>query len=78
MTSLADLDAMDGAGLAPLWSDLLGREVPPNMALQFNEPHALNSAHKHAATLNRNMRVLGLMQDQGRRNDPQHRIADVD
>ncbi|MFN4155120.1 MAG: DUF2924 domain-containing protein [Paracoccaceae bacterium] len=32
MTSLADLDTMDRVGLAKLWSDLLGGEVPPCMS----------------------------------------------
>ena len=32
MTTLADLDLMDRAGLSQLWSDLLGGEVPPKMS----------------------------------------------
>ena len=32
MTNLADLEEMDRAGLARLWSDLLGGEVPPKMS----------------------------------------------
>ena len=32
MTTLADLDIMDRAGLAQLWSDLLGGGVPPKMS----------------------------------------------
>ena len=32
MISLADLEAMDRAGLAALWSDLIGGDVPPNMS----------------------------------------------
>lgn len=32
MTTLADLDAMDRAGLARLWSDLLGGDVPAQMS----------------------------------------------
>lgn len=32
MISLADLETMDRVGLAQLWSDLLGGEVPPKMS----------------------------------------------
>ncbi len=32
MTKLADLDAMDRAGLAHLWSDLIGGAVPASMS----------------------------------------------
>lgn len=32
MITLADLEAMDRTGLATLWSDLLGGEVPANMS----------------------------------------------
>ncbi len=32
MTTFADLDVMDRAGLSQLWSDLLGGEVPPKMS----------------------------------------------
>ena len=32
MTTLAGLEGMDRAGLARLWSDLLGGEVPPKMS----------------------------------------------
>jgi hypothetical protein len=32
MTSLADLETMDRAGLARLWSDLIGGEVPASMS----------------------------------------------
>ena len=32
MTALADLEVMDRAGLARLWSDLLGGQVPPKMS----------------------------------------------
>ena len=32
MTTLADLDAMDRAGLAHLWSDLIGGDVPTSMS----------------------------------------------
>ena len=35
MTPLAELAAMDRTGLATLWSDLLGGDVPPKMSQQM-------------------------------------------
>lgn len=35
MTSIADLDSMDRKGLAKLWSDLIGGDVPASMSQQM-------------------------------------------
>ena len=63
MTTLADLETMDRAGLSQLWSDLLGGEVPAKMSQPMQrrflayESQARNHGDLHPALVARLERI---------------------
>lgn len=76
MTSLADLEAMDREGLASLWSDLIGGEVPACMSQPMQRrflsaPDAvlqrtLAEAHNWARALRAGISLTEIARETGR------------